>query len=72
MNALAGLTPADASYNVHELFKHLTQRDVQIGVCRTCLEQRGLPDTMLIEGARRSTIDDLSAWTEEAEKVLVF
>jgi sulfur relay (sulfurtransferase) complex TusBCD TusD component (DsrE family) len=26
----------------------------------------------LIEGARRSTMDDLTAWTEEADKVLVF
>jgi len=69
---LAGLNPPDATYNVHELFKQLTQRDVPIGVCFPCMEQRGVPDTMLIEGARRSTMDDLTAWTEEAEKVLVF
>jgi uncharacterized protein involved in oxidation of intracellular sulfur len=70
--ALAGVNPADASYNVQELFRQLTQRDVPVGVCRTCMEQRGLPDTMMIEGARRSTMDDLTAWTEEADKVLVF
>jgi uncharacterized protein involved in oxidation of intracellular sulfur len=69
---LAGLNPSDASYNVQELFKQLTQRDVPIGVCRTCMEQRGVPDTMLIEGARRSTMDELTAWTEEADKILVF
>jgi uncharacterized protein involved in oxidation of intracellular sulfur len=69
---LAGLNPPDATYNVQELFKQLTQRDVPIGVCFPCMEQRGVPDTMLIEGARRSTMDDLTAWTEEAEKVLVF
>jgi uncharacterized protein involved in oxidation of intracellular sulfur len=69
---LAGLNPSDASYNVQELFKQLTQRDVPIGVCRTCMEQRGVPDTMLIEGARRSTMDELTAWTEEAVKILVF
>jgi uncharacterized protein involved in oxidation of intracellular sulfur len=69
---LAGLNPSDATYNVQELFKQLTQRDVPIGVCFPCMERRGVPDTMLIEGARRSTMDDLTAWTEEADKVLVF
>jgi uncharacterized protein involved in oxidation of intracellular sulfur len=48
------------------------QRGTRIGACRTCLEARGIGDEMLLEGVQRCTLDDLSAWTEEADKVLSF
>ena len=71
-SALAGLTPAHADYNPQEMLRQLAGRGVTIGACRTCLEARGIGDNMLIPEAKRSTMDDLVAWTEEAEKVLTF
>lgn len=62
----------NAFYNVQEMLKQLLQRGVKIAACRTCLEARGLGDEMLLEGVARSTLDDLTAWTEEADKVLSF
>ena len=62
----------NAFYNVQEMLKQLSQRGVDIGACRTCLEARGLGDEMLLEGVKRSTLDELTAWTEEADKVLSF
>lgn len=64
--------PLNAFYNVQELLNALAQRQVQIGACKTCLEQRGIPDSMLLSCVKRSTLDDLTSWTEEADKVLVF
>ncbi len=44
----------------------------KIGVCRTCMERRGITEDSLIQCARRSTLDELAQWTAEADKVLVF
>jgi uncharacterized protein involved in oxidation of intracellular sulfur len=42
------------------------------GVCGTCMDARGLTDAELVEGAHRSTMDELTDWTAGAGKVLVF
>jgi uncharacterized protein involved in oxidation of intracellular sulfur len=70
--ALSGLNPAHADYSPQEMLAFLAQRGTQIGVCRTCMEMRGIPDQSLIAGASPSTMDDLISWTEESDKVLVF
>lgn len=72
---IAGLgdpTPVNAFYNTQDMLRQLEKGGAQIGVCRTCLEARGIKDEMLLEGAKRSTLDELTAWTEDAEKVITF
>ena len=41
-------------------------------LCGTCMDARGIGEAELIEGARRSTMDELASATIEADKVLVF
>jgi uncharacterized protein involved in oxidation of intracellular sulfur len=36
------------------------------------MDARGITQTMLVEGAERSTMDELTDWTVAADKVLVF
>ena len=43
-----------------------------IGVCGTCMDARGITEAELVEGSHRSTMDELTAWTLEADKVIVF
>jgi uncharacterized protein involved in oxidation of intracellular sulfur len=38
----------------------------------SCIEARGIKAESLVEGAHKSTMDELAAWTQEADKVLVF
>ncbi|EQD51801.1 DsrE family protein, partial [mine drainage metagenome] len=38
----------------------------------TCMDVRGLSEAELLEGAARSTMDELTALTIDADKVLVF
>lgn len=64
--------PLNAFYNVQELLGALAQRNVPIAACKTCLEQRGISDEMLLAGVGRSTLEDLTNWTEDSEKVLTF
>ena len=70
--AFEGFTPAHAYYNTQDMLRQLGERGVHIGVCKTCLEARGILDQHLVAAAKRSTLDDLTRWTEEADKVLVF
>ena len=70
--ALSGLNPAHADYNPQEMLCQIAIRGVGIAVCRTCLEARGISDELLIAEARRSTMDELTAWSEETEKILNF
>ena len=44
----------------------------QIGACGTCMDARGTADTELIEGIGRSTMAELTASTQWADKVVVF
>ena len=47
-------------------------RDGDVGICGTCMDARGIQETELISGAKRSTLAELAEWTNEAHKVLVF
>jgi uncharacterized protein involved in oxidation of intracellular sulfur len=43
-----------------------------IGVCGTCMDARGIAETELLEGSHKSTMAELTAWTQWADKVIVF
>ncbi|GLS39995.1 hypothetical protein GCM10010869_55920 [Mesorhizobium tianshanense] len=44
----------------------------QVFLCGTCMDARGLADTEMMAGARRSSMAELAAVTLAADKVLVF
>lgn len=69
---LAGLNPAHADYNPQEMLRQLNSCGVQIRVCGTCMDARGMSAQLLIEGAKRSNMDELRDWVDECEKVLTF
>lgn len=59
-------------YNVEVMLKGAMRRGVDIGVCGTCMDARGMPEESLCEGSHRSTLDELTDWTADAGRVLVF
>ena len=59
-------------YNVQTMLGAVVRRNASVGVCGSCMDARGLTDADLIEGARRSSLDELTAWTVEADKVIAF
>jgi uncharacterized protein involved in oxidation of intracellular sulfur len=71
-SGVAGQTTPNGYYNIERMLKGLLRRGARIGVCGTCIDARGIKDDILIEGARRSTMDELTAWTSAADRVLVF
>jgi uncharacterized protein involved in oxidation of intracellular sulfur len=70
--ARAGQKVPEGYYNLERMLKGLTVHGVPVGACGTCLDARGLRQEDLLEGVQRSTIDELAAWTLEADQVIVF
>ena len=68
--ALSGFTPAHADYNPQELLRAIAATGAAVGACGTCMEARGISPESLIPGARRSNMEELTAWTEEADKII--
>lgn len=46
--------------------------DAVVGCCGTCLDARGITDAQLVDGARRSTMEELAAWTLDADRTVTF
>jgi len=69
---IAGHKLPDGYYHLDRMLDSLARRNVLIGACTTCLDARGITDTMLIVGLRRSTLEELGNWTVWADKVITF
>jgi len=69
--AKRGQTTPDGFYNVERMLKAV-KRKGRVLLCSTCMEERGLADGDLTDGVLRSSLDELTALTLEADKVLVF
>ena len=70
--AKAGQRVPQGYYNLGRMLQVVSQHRGEVGVCGSCMEARGLADTELVPGSRRSTLEELADWTLWADKVLVF
>jgi uncharacterized protein involved in oxidation of intracellular sulfur len=68
----AGQKVPEGFYNIQLMVGKVARAGAGVGVCGTCMDARGITDAELIEGIHRSTLAELSAWTQWADKVLVF
>jgi len=62
----------DGYYNVERMLRRVITSKGHVLLCGTCMDARGMSDAELMDGARRSTMDELATATAEADKVLVF
>ena len=69
--AVAGQQLPDGHYHIDRMLKGLLHR-AQVGCCGTCLDARGLKQEQLVDGAHRSTLEELTDWTLWADKTLTF
>jgi uncharacterized protein involved in oxidation of intracellular sulfur len=70
--AKAAQRTPDGFYNIERMLKRVLAGNGRVLLCGTCMDARGLAEGELMEGARRSTMDELAAATVEADKVLVY
>jgi uncharacterized protein involved in oxidation of intracellular sulfur len=59
-------------YSTETMLAAAIRHGAAVGVCGSCIDARGITDGDLTGGSRRSTLDELTSWTLEADKVIVF
>ena len=70
--AKSGQKVPEGFYNLQLMLNKVTRSGALVGVCGTCMDARGIADTELVEGTHRSSMADLTAWTQWADKTIVF
>jgi uncharacterized protein involved in oxidation of intracellular sulfur len=70
--AKANQKTPEGFYNVERMLKRVVAAKGRVLLCGTCMDARGLSEAELMEGGRRSTMDELAGAAVEADKVLVF
>ena len=71
-SAKRGQKTPDGYYNLERMLKRFATGAHRLLLCGTCMDGRGLAEADLVDGARRSSMDELAAESIEADKVLVF
>jgi uncharacterized protein involved in oxidation of intracellular sulfur len=70
--AKRGQKVAEGFYNIEIMLGRVLRNKGEVGVCGTCMDARAIADAELVEGTRRSTLAELTSWTQWADKVIVF
>jgi uncharacterized protein involved in oxidation of intracellular sulfur len=70
--AVTGQTLPDGYYNLERMLKPLIRRGAEVGLCGTCMDARAIDESKLVDGSRRSTLEELTDWTIWADKVVAF
>ena len=70
--AKAGQSVPQGYYNVNRMLQAVILKQAAVRVCGSCMDARGIQETELLEGTRRSSLEELADWTQWADKVLVF
>jgi uncharacterized protein involved in oxidation of intracellular sulfur len=70
--AKSGQKVPEGFYNIQLMLGRVARSGAEVGACGTCMDARGIVEAELIEGSRRSTLAELTAWTQWADKVIVF
>ena len=70
--AKAGQDVPKGYYNVEAMLRLILSYGGTVGACGTCLEARGLAESELIDGVRKCTLQVLTDWMQEADRVIPF
>jgi uncharacterized protein involved in oxidation of intracellular sulfur len=69
--AVAGQQLPQGHYHLDRMLKPLI-RSGEVACCGTCMDARGVDESQLVEGARRSSLEELTDSTLWADQVLTF
>lgn len=59
-------------YNIELMLRNVARHGGEVGVCGSCMDARGIDEPGLADGSHRSTLEELTDWTQWAEKTVVF
>jgi uncharacterized protein involved in oxidation of intracellular sulfur len=70
--AVAGQVLPNGYYHLDRMLGLVVRHGAEVGLCGTCMDARALHDEQIVEGARRSSLDELTDWTLWADQVVTF
>ena len=71
-SAKSGHETPSGYYNIERMLKGLVAKHGRVLLCGSCMDARGLREEEILEGSRRSSMEELTDATLAADKVLVF
>ncbi len=69
--ARKGQQTPDGYYNIERMLKRVAAKG-RVLLCGTCMDARGIGADEVLDGASRSTMDELAEITATADRVLIF
>jgi len=69
--ARKGQQTPDGYYNIERMLKRVAAKG-RVLLCGTCMDARGIGEAEVLDGASRSTMDELAEITATADRVLIF
>jgi uncharacterized protein involved in oxidation of intracellular sulfur len=70
--AVAGQVLPDGYYHLDRMLTLLHRRGARVACCGTCMDARAVEAGRLVEGAHRSTLEELTDWTIWSDTVVTF
>jgi uncharacterized protein involved in oxidation of intracellular sulfur len=70
--ALAGQKTPTGYYNLEHMVAAAIERGAKVGLCGTWMDARAIGAEQVVDGARRSNLEELADWTLWADKVITF
>ncbi len=70
--AKANQKTPDGYYNIERMLKRVIAANGKVLLCGTCVDARGIADSEMLAGAKRSTMDELAQETLASERTLIF
>jgi uncharacterized protein involved in oxidation of intracellular sulfur len=70
--AKAGQTVPRGCYNFEAMLRLLLSYGASVGACGTCLEARGITESELATGIQLCSLQTLTDWVQQVDRVLTF
>lgn len=70
--AVAGQVLPNGYYHLDRMITSALRHGAEVGACGSCMDARAVGNDALVEGARRSSLEELTDWTIWADQVVTF
>jgi uncharacterized protein involved in oxidation of intracellular sulfur len=70
--AVAGQVLPNGFYHLDRMVASAARHGAEVGCCGSCMDARAVDDAELVDGSRRSSLEELADWTLWADRVVVF
>ena len=59
-------------YNLEKMLTVANRKGIDVAVCGSCMDARGMSEEELHESSHKSTMDELADWSIWAEKIITY